>query len=135
MITPNEIETMKEPIKAATGRVVTYGLGLGYFAFMAALKPDVKSVTVIELDPAVIRLFQKYVLPKFSKLQQEKIQIVQANAFEWAEHLTKDDADFVFADTWHDPSDGVFMYGMFKSMEKPGITYRYWIEDTLKYYL
>ena len=36
LITPNEIETMKVPVEEAFGDVVTYGLGLGYFAFMAS---------------------------------------------------------------------------------------------------
>ena len=36
LITPNEIVTMREPIRRAHGKVLTFGLGLGYFAFMAA---------------------------------------------------------------------------------------------------
>ena len=45
--------------------------------------------------------------------------------------------DFIFADTWHDPSDGIEMYEKFKNAEKysPDSVYMYWIEDTLKYYM
>ena len=33
-VTPHEINTMKEPIKKAKGKVITLGLGLGDFAYM-----------------------------------------------------------------------------------------------------
>ena len=41
----------------------------------------------------------------------------------------------VFADIWHDPSDGLEPYVFLKALEKPGIHYSYWIENTLKCYL
>lgn len=37
-ITPYEIETMKSSIAKAKGKVVTFGLGLGYFAYMCLQK-------------------------------------------------------------------------------------------------
>ena len=40
LITPNEIETMKKPISEATGNVLTYGLGLGYYAYMVSMKEN-----------------------------------------------------------------------------------------------
>ena len=64
-VTPNEVETMKEAISQARGRVAAYGLGLGYFAFMASEKSDVTGVTVIERDEQAIRLFEEEILPQF----------------------------------------------------------------------
>ncbi len=131
LITPNEIETMRAPISSAFGNVTTYGLGLGYFAFMASEKENVKSVTVVEKDKNVIRLFEKHILPQFPK--KEKIRIVWADAIEYA----KEDhpCDFVFADIWHDPSDGCELYLKLKELERPDTQYAYWIENTIKYYL
>jgi hypothetical protein len=45
--------------------------------------------------------------------------------------------DYVFADIWHDPSDGVELYKRFKNLEHlmPDAEYDYWIEATMKYYL
>ncbi|MBR2024932.1 MAG: hypothetical protein IKA02_03910, partial [Clostridia bacterium] len=40
-IKPNEIETMKDPVNQATGNVLVYGLGLGYYPYMISLKDDV----------------------------------------------------------------------------------------------
>lgn len=131
LITPNEIETMAAPVETSWGKVLTYGLGLGYFAFMASEKETVESVTVVELDQSVIDLFTSHILPQFP--HGEKIKIVKASAFEFAKEA--EGFDFVFADIWHDPSDGCEAYLRLKKEEKPNTRYAYWIEDTLKYYL
>lgn len=136
LITPNEINTMAKPIACARGKVLTYGLGLGYFAFMAARKEEVLSVTVVEKERAVIELFEKYIRPSLSCA--EKIEIVCDDAFDFAENkMSEGKYDFVFADIWHDPSDGVSAYKRFKSLEYklPCAEFLYWIEDTIKCYL
>ena len=48
-ITPNEIETMKEPVDGAFGNVLTFGLGLGYYAYMVSEKENVESVTDLRM--------------------------------------------------------------------------------------
>lgn len=133
---PNELVTQHAPIKKAAGRVCTYGLGLGYFAFMCARKDDVESVTVVERDGSVISLFNDMLLPCFE--HPEKIEIVQADAFEFAENeAPKRGFDYIFADIWHDPSDGVEAYKRFKALERlcPNTEFDYWIEKTLKLYM
>lgn len=135
-VTPNEINTMKDPIKKAKGRVITFGLGLGYFAFMTSLKDDVESVTIIEKDKSVIELFKEYVLPKFDK--KEKIKIIRADAYSFLKNNLKDcDYDYCFVDIYHDAGDGRDVYLKFKEYEKeyPNIFFDYWIENTIKYYL
>jgi len=57
-VTPNEINTMKNPIAQSHGRVLTFGLGMGYFAFHASEKEEVDELTIVERDPDVIRLFR-----------------------------------------------------------------------------
>lgn len=131
-VKPNEIETMKEPIAAAHGRVLTYGLGLGYFTFHASEKPEVASVTVIERDPDLIALFREHLLPQFPN--REKISLIQADAFAFTEQpLCTDAFDFAFVDLWHDQSDGLPMYLRMKRLERrfPGTVFSYWIEPTL----
>jgi hypothetical protein len=133
---PNEIVTQRLPIQKASGRVCTYGLGLGYFAFMCARKGEVESVTVVERDESVINLFNELILPCFE--HPEKINIVCADAFEFAENEAKDYGfDYIFADIWHDPTDGVESYKRFKELEHlcPNARFDYWIEKTLKLYM
>lgn len=131
LITPNEIETMKAPIAASHGKVLTYGLGLGYFPFMASAKDTVESVTVVERDERVIELFKKHILPQFP--HRDKIEIVCDDAIAFAARRPK--YDFVFADIWHDPSDGMERYLRLKLLERDDVEYTYWIEKTILYYL
>ncbi len=132
LITPNEIETMDKVINESEGHVLTYGLGLGYFAYMSSLKEEVIDVTIIEKDNNIIELFNKYILPQFK--YKNKIKIIKEDAFTFAKEYPFN-YDFVFADIWHDPSDGIELYLKFKKLEKENIIYRYWIEDTIKCYL
>lgn len=135
-VTPNEIATMREPIGRARGRVLTYGLGLGYFAFMAARKDDVQSVTVVEQNTDVIALFERCLLPQTAC--GEKIRVVQGDAFAFAAARTGEDGfDFAFADLWHDAGDGIPMYKRLKALEgrNPNTEYAYWIERSMGCYL
>lgn len=130
-VTPNEIETMRAPIAAAHGNVLTLGLGLGYFAFCAAEKDGVSRVTVVERDADVIDLFSKFILPQFP--HKDKIKIVKADAFDYLKALTPDDFDYLFADLWHDQSDGLPLYLRLRRMEKAKGWKQtdYWIEPTI----
>jgi spermidine synthase len=99
-ITPNEIETMKGPIDKALGNVLTFGLGLGYYAYMTSQKDNVESITVVESNEDVIDLFNKCVLPQFGNAQK-KIKIIKADAFEYAQnYIYNGKYDFVFTDLW-----------------------------------
>ncbi len=131
-IKPNEIETMRAPLAAARGSVLTYGLGLGYFTYMATEKEEVSSVTVIERDDAVISLFCDEILPQFSR--PEKVRVLKADALDYAARdAKKADFDFVFADLWHDTGDGLPLYLRLKHEERTDrrTAYAYWIEDQL----
>ena len=136
LITPNEINTMRAPISGAHGKVLTYGLGLGYFAYMVSEKESVSSVTIVERDKNAISLFRDIILPQMPR--KDKINIICDDAFYFAETRLADSYfDFVFADIWHDPSDGVPAYKRLKATEKylPSADFSYWIEKTLKCYI
>lgn len=131
-LTPVDLDTCEDAISASRGRVVTFGLGLGYYAYMASEKACVKSVTVIEKSPDVIRLFETYILPQFP--HKDKIRIIEADAFEYAEHVMPEEGyDFAFVDTWRDASDGAPMYERMKKLEhlSEKTEFSYWIEGFL----
>ncbi|WP_310830342.1 hypothetical protein [Paenibacillus pedocola] len=135
-ITPNEIETMKDPVDKAFGNVLTFGLGLGYYAYMISEKNQVERVTVVENNENVIQLFKQYILPQFKNSQ--KINIIQSEAFEYAqEYMAKEKYDFVFTDLWHDVSDGMDLYLRMKGFEQehPATEFMYWIEKSILCYL
>ncbi|WP_240507973.1 hypothetical protein [Virgibacillus indicus] len=135
-ITPNEIETMREPVDKAFGSVLTFGLGLGYYVYMVSEKDNVEGITVVESNEDVIDLFKKYILPQFKNAH--KIKIIKADAFEYAQkHMAKGKYDFAFTDLWHDVSDGIDMYLKMKTYEKrsPDTVFTYWIEKSILCYL
>lgn len=131
-LTPVDLDTCEEAIAEAHGRVVTFGLGLGYYAYMVSEKEDVESITVVERSPEVIDLFKKHILPQFS--YANKVKIVNADAFEYAESvMPSEDFDLAFVDTWRDASDGAPMYRRMKALEhlSPDTKFLYWIENFL----
>ncbi|MBQ8302316.1 MAG: hypothetical protein IJX97_02060 [Clostridia bacterium] len=131
-LTPVDLDTCKEAIEAAHGKVLTFGLGLGYYAYMASEKAEVDEVTVVELSPEVIKLFKKHILPQMPN--GHKIKIVNADAFEYAEKVMPSEKfDLAFVDTWRDASDGAPMYKKMKALEhlSPDTEFMYWIENFL----
>ena len=133
---PKETVTTEPAVERAHGKVLTYGLGLGYFAYRASEKENVDSVTVVELSPDVIELFKTFILPQFP--HRDKINVVCSDAFEYAEkRAPAEKYDFVFADFWHDAGDGRDLMLKMKEYEKYSLEseYTYWLEDTINCYL
>ena len=132
-LTPVDLDTSDYAIERARGRVITFGLGLGYYAYMASEKNEVESVTIVEKSEKVIELFKKHILPQFKN--RHKIRIVNADAFEYAEkEMPNEDFDIAFVDTWRDASDGAPMYKKMKALEhlSPKTEFLYWIEEFLR---
>lgn len=133
---PNETVTTLPAVGKAHGRVLTYGLGLGYFAYMCSLSDKVESVTVVERSEAAAELFRTVILPQFS--HPEKISVIIADAVQFARDKAPTMGfDFIFADIWHDVGDGRELYRTFKSFEPsypPGTEFAYWLEETILCY-
>ncbi len=131
-LTPVDLDTCQTAINAAKGRVVTFGLGLGYYAFMVSEKEKVEQITVVERSSDVISLFEQVLLPQFP--HKEKVRIVCADAFAYAEgQLPKESFNLAFVDIWRDASDGLEHYLHMKQYEHlcPKTKFLYWIEDTI----
>ena len=113
-LNPNEIETMKPFINKAKGNVLVLGLGMGYVPFMMALKQEVKNITIIEKDPEIIGLFNSLILPSFKN--KEKIRIIEDDAINYVRKNNK--FDYIFADLWHSPEDGLSLFIQLKRINK-----------------
>ena len=126
---PNEIETILPKAREARGRVLCLGLGMGYYLYHASLNPDVESVTAVERDPEIISWFTRSLLPLFPK---DNIRLVRDDAFRFLP--AREGFDTVFANLWHDVSDGLPLWRRLKALEVPGIRYQYWLGETLECY-
>ena len=129
-IIPHEINTMKEPIKRASGNVLVLGLGLGYYLFHILENKEVKSVDVVEFDRNVISLFNKHLINLFPN--KEKINIIYDDAIKYLTN-NKKKYDYVFSDIWRNVSDGEGLYLKIKAKEDkyPNTKFDYWIETSL----
>lgn len=127
-VSPNEINTMKQPIRNAKGKVLTLGCGMGYFAYMASLKADVESITIVEREQSVIDLFTSFILPQFKT--KDKITVIKDDAIEYMMNLEDGLYDYCFADIWI----GVMDFEPYIKTKEVCKRFRkmkmeYWIED------
>ncbi len=133
-VSPNEVYTMADAISNARGKVLTLGCGMGYFAYMASLKDEVESVTIVEIEQDVIDLFENHILPQFQR--KDKIFIIKADAIEYMRELTDGEFDYCFADIWI----GIEDLAPYFSIKEIGRKLRktridYWIEESFAIYL
>lgn len=130
-ITPAEISTMRYPIQKMKGNLVVFGLGLGYFTYMCALKDDVKSITIVELDQNIIDIFNDHIFTQFDDSIKDKINVIQGDAKDYFTNKEfMKDFDSCFVDIWRGACDGIELYGFFKENEKNiRLKPHYWIED------
>jgi hypothetical protein len=92
--TPMEKRTHWPILRAAKGRVLINGLGLGMIAQSVALKPDVEQVDVVEIDERVIGLIAPHL--------HVKVRVHHADAFAF-----KPERDARFGAVWHDIWDDI----------------------------
>lgn len=97
-LSAREIESQELGCRAATGDTVVMGLGMGWAAANAALRPEVTKVTVVEMDPEVIALIDE--LGIFAQLPPEiaaKITVIQGDALAYTSDAP---IDTLLADIW-----------------------------------
>ena len=134
-VCPSEISSMEKEMRHAHGRVLTLGLGLGYYAMAVAERPEVSSVTVVEREKSVISLFRQHILPFFP--DPEKIRIIEADALDYCAQLEDGMFDYCFADIWSGQEDGAPLYLALKDLLSPlrRLETEYWIEKEIRAYL
>lgn len=127
-VNPNEIKTMQKHIDRAKGNVIVFGLGLGYYPYMISLKEEVTSITIIERDNNIIKLFKENILNQFPN--KDKIHIVQDDALDVIKKPLN--YDFTFVDLWHNAEDGFNLFINFKKQEhiSPNTVFSYWLDNS-----
>ena len=126
---PSEAATNDIPAGHAHGKVLTFGLGIGYFLYMALLNPNVTSVTVIEKSPQVIEMFRRFLLPQFP--DEKKVEIICGDAFEDFNRKFLSDYDYVYTDIWFSAQDGLVIMEKLLEQYVPSLEQAdFWIEDS-----
>lgn len=129
-IIPHEINTMNHAIQEASGNVIVLGLGLGYFPFMISLKPEVKSIVIVENNQTIIDIFKELILDKFPN--KNKVKLVKGDAFTYLQKHHHE-FDYGFFDIYRNSEDGLPLYLKAKRQEAiyPNLKISYWLEASL----
>lgn len=126
---PSEANTIDPCAAKAKGNVLAFGLGIGYFIFMAMRNPNVTSITVIERSKEVIAMFQEFLLPQFP--DHIPIQIVEGDAFSYFNEGYLKQFDYVFADIWKSSDDGFQLIAKLLEQYNPPLDQvDFWIESS-----
>lgn len=124
---PSEMNTIEPYAKKAKGKVLTFGLGIGFYVYMALLNDEVESLTVIERSAEVIQLFNTVLRPQFP--QHKAIEIIQGDAFDYFNEEMINKYDSVFVDIWQSNEDGLeLIEQLLEQYLPPFAKVDFWIE-------
>lgn len=86
-LTPLEFITLRAGIRAAKGKVIIAGLGLGYQLIEISKKPSVNNIVLIEKDAKLV----EHVLPKVKLLMCKEIsEVIIGDAYKVLSELSAD---------------------------------------------
>ena len=90
-----ELATMSDAVEECWGNVLVAGLGLGIFPVLAAQKPEVASVTVVEIDRDITAISSPYVA-------NPKVTVINDSIERFAQHPPPGTPafDYCFYDIW-----------------------------------
>lgn len=131
--TLSERNTMHLPIKKAHKNVLTFGLGIGYFPYNCIFKEEVESVTIVEKNSDIIKLFKEEILPQFNN--PKKIEIIEGDLFDYYNDEFLKNFDYIFVDIWKNETDGLAIYEQMMKKDISTKNIDYWIEDAILYTL
>jgi len=80
--------------QANPGSVLVAGLGMGLILHHLAKRKDISKITVVEIDPEVIKFVRPYI-PK-----DERIEIIEDNFFSYVTWNPSDEFNTVIIDLW-----------------------------------
>jgi len=129
MDSPSEANTMDPYALKAHGNILTFGLGIGYFIYMASLNPNVTSITVIEQSAEVIAMFKQAILPQFEA--KIPITFIQGDAFDYFNKSYLDRFNYIFVDIYQSNDDGYNMIENLLEQYLPELNHiDFWIESS-----
>lgn len=117
-------------IRPVSKDVLICGLKAGYLAYMFQRKQSVTSITVVEHDAEVIRLFKEQILPQFEN--PDKIHIIQDDAYDYLQSHEKD-YNWIINDLYQNFHDNIDALISMKAIENayPHTRFLYWEEGNM----
>ena len=127
MASISEFRTNDPYAKKAHGNIITFGLGIGYFVYMASLNENVKSITVIEKSKEVIELFNQIK----DQFPNKDINIINGDAFDYFNEQYLKQFDYIYVDIYQNNIDGRTMIEkLLEQYLPPYDKCNFWIENS-----
>ena len=127
MASISEFRTNDPYAKKAHGNIITFGLGIGYFIYMASLNENVKSITVIERSKEVIELFDQIK----DQFPNKKINIINGDAFDYFNEQCLKQFDYIYVDIYQNNVDGrIMIEKLLEQYLPPYDSCNFWIENS-----
>lgn len=125
----NEINTFNSFINEAKGKVLLMGCGLGYLAYMLSLKDEVDEITIIELNPEIKMMFERYLKPQMNN----KINIFQGDALKFLATENISMYQYCNVDIWRGLPDmfSIYLKCLLLEQRSPNTKFYYWLEESL----
>ena len=126
---PSEAATNNICAEKAHGKVLTFGLGIGYFIYMAMANPNVTEITCVEKSEEVIAMFKRFIYPQFP--QDIPLTIIQGDAFDYFNEEFMSQFDYSYTDIWLSSNDGLqIIKQLLHQYVPPFKDSDFWIEDS-----
>ena len=133
---PDEIISFNNRSENASGNVLICGCGIGFTAYTLSLRKDVDSITILENDPNVIKLFKENIEPTIGK----QIRIIECDALDYlgisekSKGIPQEDLrkyNYIDVDTWFSLEDMMYPYLKCLQLEQkyPDVKFSYWLES------
>lgn len=124
------------PSKRANGHVLLGGLGIGLIPTKIAPYPRVESITVLEIEPEIIRLVEPHIR-SYLDGDSDKLRIIQADAYEWQpdrkfDTMYMDIWQSICSDNWDDMKRLNKHYRKWLNRENPAAFIEHWQQDYCK---
>ena len=127
MASISEFRTNDPYAKKAHGNIITFGLGIGYFIYMASLNENVKSITVIEKSKEVIELFNQIK----DQFPNKDINIINGDAFDYFNQQYLKQFDYIYVDIYQNNVDGrIMIEKLLEQYLPPYDKCNFWIENS-----
>lgn len=97
---PSEMLQTQKYVDVAEGKVLTLGLKLGFFVYLAGLKDEVSEITIVENDLQILGFFEQHILPQFDEKTKAKIKIEKSDPIEYIKYLPDGNFDYCFVNLW-----------------------------------
>lgn len=100
----DEVIDSKRSLQKASGNCYIGGLGLGIITMMAAKIPQIKSITVVEINKFVIAKTSLFIQDRLTKEEFSKIKIYRGNAM-YDFFALENYYDWMYFDIWLEPDE------------------------------